>query len=145
MQFPIVIGLHRSRFLDAALGLLALSASLMLLFFPQSFWLRLGLLVLIWLVAITSWRAMTPPFHAIHLASSGQLSIQSHDMGDFVPVKLLPGATVHPLLTVFRLNTDDQRTHRVIVTVDSIKDENFRRLRVFLRWRADFGEPEDAA
>jgi len=64
--------------------------------------------------------------------------------GDFVPAQLLPGAAVHPWLTVLRLRNAAGRVCVLCLTVDSLKKEDFRRLRVFLRWRADFSGADDA-
>ena len=74
---------------------------------------------------------------AIRLEASGQILVAPAGDGQFVEAALLPGATVHPWLTVVRLRTEAGQGILLIVVVDTIKPEDFRRLRVFLRWRAD--------
>lgn len=59
--------------------------------------------------------------------------------------ELMPSAIVHPWLTVVRLKTDGGGMCRLIATVDNLDREDFRRLRVFLRWQADFSVPDDDA
>lgn len=59
--------------------------------------------------------------------------------------ELMPGAIVHPWLTVVRLKTDGGRMCTLIATVDNLEREDFRRLRVFLRWQADFSVRGDDA
>ena len=54
----------------------------------------------------------------------------------FIAVTLLPGTTVHPWLTALRLRDDDGRVHRLVVLPDAMDRQDFRRLRVFLRWQA---------
>jgi toxin CptA len=64
---------------------------------------------------------------------------------EFVAATPLPGAIVHPWLCVVRLKMPDGRVTSLNATVGTINRQNFRRLRAFLRWRAKFSEPVDAA
>ena len=138
MQFPIIIGLHRSRFLDIGLGFIVLLASGVIFAFPQTTMIQLLIIIAIWAVAGIAWRQLSPKCSAIRLERSGQISIAHHGENEFSPAELLPGATVHPWLTVFRLKAVSGDTYTLVATVDSLKRQNFRRLRVFLRWQADF-------
>jgi toxin CptA len=142
VQFPITIGLRRSRFIDGGLGLVTLLASLMVLGFPQPLvtqWLLGGV---IWICAVLTGWQLTPKFVAIRLERDGQVFIAHRD-GEFLAAEMLPGATVHPWLTVLRLKTEENGACRLIATVDSLNRQDYRRLRVFLRWQADFSGLND--
>ena len=145
MQFPITIGLHRSRFLDAFVVFAALLAGVAVLMFPQPALIQVVLIVLIASLAVLAWRQLTPKISALRLEQSGEISLLRIGESDLIPAKILPGATVHPGLSVVRFKPDDGRVFAQIVTVDSLNAPDFRRLRVFLRWRADFSELNDDA
>ena len=74
-------------------------------------------------------------------STSFPLSVAIAASAEFGDAELLAGATVHPWLTVARLKMQDGRTHRMLVVADTMNSEDFRRLRVFLRWRAEFSAP----
>ncbi len=59
---------------------------------------------------------------------------------DAVPLRLLPGALVHPALVVLRLREASGRTHACVLTRDNLDPHTLRRLRVRLRWSR--GAPE---
>ena len=74
------------------------------------------------------------------LNNSIQLIMKSrHDwllsIGDdqFSPVKILPGSFVHPYMTILRFRKQ-QKIITVILTGDNVDTDQFRRLRVFLRF-----------
>lgn len=48
-------------------------------------------------------------------------------------------------MTVVKLKTEEACSKALIATVDSLNRQDFRRLRVFLRWQADFSAPNDDA
>ena len=136
MQFPINIGLHRSRFIGAALVLIGLLAGGVTLALPWSTAVRGINLLLIVVAAGLAWQRLEPTLAAIRLERSGQILVAVVGNAEFAEAELLAGATVHPWLTVVRLKTQDERKHLLIAAVDSMKPEDFRRLRVFLRWQA---------
>ncbi len=135
MQFPITIGLHRSHFLDGAIGLVLVLVSVAAWAFPGQIAIRLTLLALGIFLAILAWQQLKPKLRALRLERNGELSAKQVSAEDFLPVEILPGASVHPWLTVLRLKMSDQTVMPLIVAVDSINATDFRRLRVFLRWR----------
>lgn len=145
MQFPIIIGLHRSRFLDAGFGLVLAFAILLISIWPQASPVRLLALPAIALAGWLSWRQLAPALAAIRLESDGRVSVMAHGDAEFVAATLLPGAIVHPWLCVVRLKLPDGRVMNLNATVGTINCQNFKRLRVFLRWRAKFSEPADVA
>jgi toxin CptA len=141
VQFPIVIGLHRSRFLGATLVAVAALACVVTLASPWLPAVRGASLAAIVIVAGLAWRRLAPGLSAIRLEQTGQIFLAATSNSAFVEAELLAGATVHPWLTVIRLKTAEQGKHMLIAAVDSMKPEDFRRLRVFLRWRAEFSGP----
>jgi len=74
------------------------------------------------------------------LNNNCQLMMRSRDdwlltsgSDQFMPVDLLPGSFVHPFLTVLRFR-HQQGCSTVILTGDNVDPEQYRRLRVFLRF-----------
>jgi len=145
VQFPITIGLHRSRFLDSALLVVALLCVATTLAYPQPLAVRLMVLAIIGMAGYWAWRRLAPQMSGLRLEESGQISLLPCGGGDFIETALLEGATVHPRLIVARLKAIDDRRYTLIVTTDSMSRQEFRRLRIFLRWRAEFSEPADGA
>jgi toxin CptA len=138
VQFPITIGLHRSRFLDRAVLAIALVASCVILVFPRSTATLAGILLLTWTGAVLAWWQLKPALSELRLLGDGRLEILPEGATEFQPVRCLPGATVHPWLTVVRIEMPNGQRLSVLATVDTMSHEAFRRLRVFLRWRAEF-------
>ena len=143
MQFPITIGLHRSPFLDRLLIALAFLASCAILAFPRSLALQAALLLAVVVMFVWSWRRLAPTLAAIRLERGGGILACRTADAEFGEANLLSRATVHPWLTVFRLALADAQQHTIVVVGDSMGGEDFRRLRVFLRWRAQFNAADD--
>jgi toxin CptA len=142
VQFPIIIGLHRSRFVDGAF--LAASgiglAAIALVPWAMSVLALLGSATV--LVALFAANALTPQIRTLRIDNDGRISCQMADRPEFILVRLLPGATAHPWLTVLRL-ADERNTFRVVIAPDSVAPEEFRRLRVWLRWRLEVSDGRD--
>jgi toxin CptA len=136
VQFPIVIGLRRSRFLDAALmattcvGLVAIAR----VPWPPLISFSLGIATV--LVALFVARALTPRIRALRIDHDGAIGCQLIGNPGFSPARLLSGATAHPWLTVLRL-AHEHGAYRLVIAPDSAAPEELRRLRVWLRWRAE--------
>jgi toxin CptA len=81
----------------------------------------------------------------MRLEQNGDVSLRSIVDNEYRVAQIMPGATVHPWLTVVRFECPEQPVQTLIVTVDSLKAADFRRLRVFLRWRAEISEMSDDA
>ena len=145
MQFPVIIGLHRSRILAGMCALAAITAAAGLLMLPRStgnlplFWLLWGLATL---AAIYGLRTNTA---VIRLEKGGALSLQAAADGAWETVKLDDTLFVHPWLTVFRLHHAGGRRQYIVLTTDSLSAADFRHLRVFLRWQVPFNAPDDGA
>lgn len=144
MQLPITIGLHRSRFVDTLVGALALLASLAILAFPRSLVLQVAILVVIWGIAVQAWRRSSPGVSMLRLERDGGVSVAEKHGDEFAQVELLPPITVHPWLCVLHLKTEEGQPFSLVLAADTLATNDFRRLRVFLRWRAGFSEPDGA-
>jgi len=145
VQFPILIGLHRSRLLDTILLIAVILASAAILGFRCSPSIHASLFCAVLLLAMQAWYALTPAIKQIRLERNGEIFIARVGESDFVQAVPKPGAIIHPWLTVVRLQTADARTATLIATVDRKNSENLRRLRMFMRWQANFSEPNDDA
>ncbi len=140
MHFPITIGLHRSRFLDYAVLVVVLAITGFLLQFPRSTAVLIAILLLAWSGAALAWWRLKPEAVTVRLLRNGQLEVLPQAGEAFLLGRCLPNATVHPWLTVFRIETDSGQQIQLLVTADTTGREEFRRLRVFLRWQADFND-----
>ncbi len=86
------------------------------------------------LVAISLWRRQrVQAVVALRCQADGRLELGQDQ--NWQAVELLPGSVVWPWLCVLRLQAD-RRQQTVTVLPDSLEVEKFRRLRVWLRWRA---------
>ena len=86
------------------------------------------------LVVISLWRLQqTQAAVALRCQADGRLEIGQDQ--DWQAVELLPGSVVWPGCCVLRLRGAAHR-HTLTVLSDSLEAETFRRLRVWLRWRA---------
>lgn len=143
MQFPITIGLRRSRLLSLVLHLVGLLAAAAILAFPAWFPLK-GLLLLALAISMGLARSgLSPGIHALRLTREGAVSVCASAGGDFLSARLLSGACVHPWLSVLPLALEDGRRHTLLIASDSLSADDFRRLRVFLRWRLDLSGADD--
>jgi toxin CptA len=96
------------------------------------------------LVALFAANALTPQIRTLRIDNDGRISCQMAGRSDFIAVRLLPGATAHPWLTVLRM-ADERGTYRVVIAPDSGAPDEFRRLRVWLRWRLEVSDDRDGA
>ena len=131
MQFPVLIGLRRSLLLPMAGFLLFLPVLPLAFLAPHPLPWRIAYLLcclLLLLTAARSWLRQPP---CLALLADGSIRLADEESGR----RVLGGTCIHPWLTVFRLENGQKRPLTVVVTVDSLNREDFRRLRVFLRWR----------
>ena len=139
MQFPITIGLHRSRFVDGILLVSTVIGLLALAFASWSLVTSCLLAAVTLLAALSAARALTPRIRVLRIAEDGRVGCLVVGASEFSPVCLLPGATAHPWLTVMRLAHAEGKW-LMVVGPDSAAPEEFRRLRVWLRWRASVSD-----
>lgn len=114
----------------AALHLLA-GAAVLLADLPA--WLA-GLLLVA--VAASLARAWRPPAPAtLRCRADGSLALHAGD--DWQAVELLPDSLVLAWLAVLRYRRAGGRgTHALVILPDGLAADDFRRLRVWLKWRA---------
>ena len=143
MHFPMTIGVRRSFLL--CLGVLLTHAlAAFLLFLPG--WplpIPLAAIPLLLCSGWLAWRCGAPAVDAVRLLQNGCIEWRRTGEEEFQASELLPGAMVHPLLTVFHLRCGGKR-QVVVILPDSVSREEHRRLRVWLRWRAVCGRQEGA-
>ncbi len=71
---------------------------------------------------------------ALELDRAGAVNVRSR-LGDWGEARLLPTSFVSPALTILNLRLADRRLVRhVVIMRDSMAAEDFRQLRVVLRW-----------
>jgi hypothetical protein len=72
--------------------------------------------------------------HALMFLADGSLQVVAAPGEDFRAASRLPGGIAHPWLTVLPYREATGRRRHAIVAVDSMGSDDFRRLRVLLRW-----------
>lgn len=131
----MTIGLHRSRLLTVILALVHGMAGVAVWLPDWPLVLSLGLSCLVAFSVSFAWRRAQPAFGQLRLFADGRIQVQMIGADDFLSAQLSPSATVYPWLTVFALTVGGSVRYPVVL-VDSISPEDFRRLRVWLRWKA---------
>jgi len=139
VRFPLTVGLRRSRIIggvllvSTAIGLIAIES---VAWPPVASWL---LAVVTLLVALAAARALRPRIRTLRIDEDGGISGLVIGASEFSPARLLPGASAHPWLTVMRL-AHAEGMWLIVVAPDSVAPDEFRRLRVWLRWRASLSD-----
>jgi toxin CptA len=145
VQFPITIGLRRSRILDVMLLLTVLLATVANAGFQCSLLIHAGLFLATLVLAALAWRSLIPTIKAVRLERNGDIFVLRVGEHDFVRAIPEPCATVHPWLSVIRLTAAGGLFDTLIVAPDSQNKADFTRLRMFMRWQANFSELIDDA
>ncbi|MCU0812571.1 MAG: hypothetical protein MUE59_16370 [Thiobacillaceae bacterium] len=135
MEIPLHIGLRRSHLLSWLLVLLHVLAAGSLFLAPWPAVLRYALMAL---VVLSAWHTLQPStIVGLRLGENGELGFLSPD-GDFQPVTVQPDSAVFSWLIVLRVREAGQgRLHSLALLLDSMPAEQFRLLRLWLRWRAN--------
>lgn len=142
MQFPIHIALHRSRLLVVLLLLLHALAASSVIGLPWAWPVRCSLLFLLGLSLWNSLRA--PKILGLRLSADGRLVCRLAD-GEPAEALLLPDSAAFSRLIVLRLRTGDARSVTSLALFpDSMPADQFRVLRLWLRWRDESARPHDA-
>lgn len=131
MQFPIRVGLRRSRFMVIAAVLVhgtALTAVL-----ATAWPMALSTLLACLVVGHGLWalRTINRYCYSLRLYADGQFAF-GDDLTKYV---VSPGSYVHPWLTVFRFRGAGGRLRSVVVLPDSTSFDEARQLRLWLRWK----------
>ena len=134
MLFPITIELRRSRFLSLLMVLLHALAGACLWVLPWPAATTRHWLLLI--IALSLWHALRPSrIVGLRLGEDGALTLLSGD-GDSMFVSPQADTTVFSQLIVVRIRNDDRgRLPSLVLLPDSMPAEQFRLLRLWLRWR----------
>lgn len=90
MQFPIVVGLRRSRVLTLATVATALVGILSVSVVPWPLVIRIMLGAVTVLMAIRIIRALSPRVETLRIDGDGHLTCQATGASGFVPAHLLP-------------------------------------------------------
>lgn len=78
---------------------------------------------------------------ALELKSSGGISFRTRD-GNWVESELADSSYVSPAVTIVVLRPRAKgRTRRAIILPDSVDARDFRRLRMWMRWKNEGAEP----
>jgi len=138
VQFPIHIELHRSRLLVFFLLLFHALAVVSVLVLPWSWLLRS---VLLGVIGVSAWHALRKPkILGVRLSAQGGLDcLFAGDVRS--AASLLPDSTVFNQLIILRLRIGDARgAINLALLPGSMSAEQFRVLRLWLRWRNDSSE-----
>jgi hypothetical protein len=82
---------------------------------------------------------------ALELKDGGGIAFRTRD-GNWVDSELAASSYVSPGLTIVVLKPRGKgRARRVILLPDSVDSRDFRRLRMWMRWKHDGGEPKPSA
>lgn len=135
MQFPVFIELRRSRLLVFFLLFLHCLASACVIVLPWSWLLIAPFLALI---GASGWRALKPSgIIGLRLAASGALDCLRTG-NERAAAVVLADSTVFNQLIVLRMKIDDARcVSSLTLLPDSMSSEDFRLLRLWLRWRGE--------
>ena len=138
MQFPIVIVLHRSLLLSILLVTMHAVAAACVVALPWPLlWRCMVLLALAWSLG---YALRSPGITGLRLAAGDRLECLRAG-GDCVAATVLADNTVFPHLIVLRLRVGEEaRVTRLVLLPDQMPAEQFRVLRLWLRWHA---EPKD--
>lgn len=143
MRLPIRIALRPSRLLVGLLGGLHVLAAISVAILPWPLWLRAALLAG---VVFSLWRSLPPSrVSGLRLGERGQLTLL-YPQAEPLPVRVCPDTTVFNQLIVLRVREDDSdRVLSIPLLPDSMSGEEFRRLRLWLRWQISDEAPADGA
>lgn len=135
MQFPVSIELQHSHFLTLLLVLFHTLAVGSVIALPCDWLLRCVLLLL---VACSLWYSLRPP-RILGLRISGRDGLDACLAdGNRVAIMALPDSTVFTQLIVLRLRIgDEKRVSSLALLPDQMSAEQFRWLRLWLRWLAE--------
>lgn len=133
MNFPIHIALRRSHRLNFSLYVFHILAAISVLVLP---WLWVLRVVIVAFLGVSFWRALQPSvIRGLRLSERGEVDCLNAE-GTRIAASVYGDSTVFSWMVVLRLRLDEQdRTVVLVLLPDSMSTEQFRLLRLFLRWR----------
>jgi toxin CptA len=127
--------LRPSRQLAWLLGVGHLAAGIVCCTAPIAWWLSLGLSLGVMASLAFSLHRVVRAWNGVELRPDGTAAVEDRQ-GRWSEVRILGSSCVSPLLTILNLAVAGARLPRsLVVAPDSLPVEEFRRLRVWLRWR----------
>lgn len=142
MQFPIHIVLHRSRLLVVLLLLFHALAASSVIGLPWAWPVRY---VLLFLLGFSLWNALkAPKILGLRLSADGSLVCRLAD-GEPAEALLLPDSAAFRQLIVLRMRIGDAWPITSLVLLpDSMPADQFRVLRLWLRWCGESARPHNS-
>lgn len=127
----------------ATVTALAMQGQGTLAMLPMLLWMPLPLIGFSW---VSAWRNGWGQGHgvALNLQSDGQLEYHYQD-GSIVTAHVESESTVMPWLVILLLRSTNGQRISLVLLPDAVASEDFRRLRLWLRWRAKDGNPAISA
>jgi toxin CptA len=135
VQFPVVIGLRRSRIVPAIAGATAALALAAIWAWSPGLPTAMAAALACLVLATLALRALRTGPVALMFLADGSLQVVEGPGESFHSVTVLPGGIAHPWVTVLHYRDSARQKRHVVVTVDSTGSDDFRRLRVLLRSR----------
>jgi hypothetical protein len=135
---PLTVELRASRRLGWLLGVVHSTAVILLLLLPLPWWL-IGIASVPVIASAVSTikrqalRRGKQAVRALQFSDRETLRARTGD-GSWHGGRLLGSSTVGAGLAVLNLRLDDRGTTHVVITGDGVDRDDFRRLRVWLRW-----------
>jgi hypothetical protein len=142
VQFPVHIELHRSHLLSLFLIFFHVIAAGCVMALPWH-WVLQSLLGV--LLGVSFWYSLQPTkISALRLSERAGLDCIL-PAGDRIAVQILPDSTVFRQLLVLRLRFGDTgRVKNLVLLPDNMLPEQFRVLRLWLRWQTSEGDAKSA-
>ena len=142
MQFPILIELRRSTVYQVLLTAVHAVAALSVWYLPcEGLWRVVGLVLVFASVAVVF---RSPGIVGLQLTAT-ELRVRTSN-GLLLGATLRPGCTVFRGLAVLRLDCEGEAKSRSLVLFpDSFSGDDFRMLRLWLRWSAQSGRNAGSA
>ena len=135
MQFPVSIELHRSTLLFLLLVAMHGAAAAGAVVLPWPLAWRVFLLVLVGGSLAWAWRRS--PVVGLWLVARDRIECVQAD-GRRIAAQALPESTVISWMIVLRLRLEgEKRICALVVLPDQMKRDEFRRLRLWLRWQVE--------
>lgn len=147
---PLRITLRPSRQLAWLLGTVVPGCVAVALLLPLPRWVAWGLAVVLALCLLHAWARdvslrLQSSFCALELDAHGCLRCRTRD-GCWHEVQVLPTSTVTSWLAILNFRLEGRRFARHLVLLpDMLNGDDFRRLRVWLRWGVQGAEEEASA
>ena len=144
----LTIAIKPSRMLAAILAIMHLLSLALVWIMPFSIWASVTISVMIMISAYHSFERdvllrLQESIIALQLHSDCRCELQVRQ-GDWVGASLLGTTFVTPFLTVLNFKLLEQRFARhVVLLPDSLDNEQFRQLRVLLKWKCNRPQMEE--